>query len=189
MKEISNYSSLKVKGERYYIKRLWFFKYIDLNIYDNALDNLTLIVSRENILEESFNQFNTTLELNLKKQMKIFFIDEVAQDIGGVYREWYTSIFESIFNEKENFFYKVKESSNEEQNSYLITLNECKRQNYLEYYEFIGKVIAKALFDGITIKVNFNTIILKHLLNLPFSLEDIKSIDKEVNFKIVIFLI
>ena len=143
--------------------------YINTKIYDKKESNTTLVVSRDNILEESFNQFMTTHELDLRKAMQIFFVDEIAQDIGGVYREWYSVLFDSIFNNK--FFYPA------EGHTYYISVNKPDQDNYSLYYEFFGKIIGKAIFDKITIKMNLNIVLIKQILDMEIVLEDIKYLD------------
>jgi hypothetical protein len=140
-------------------------------------------VSRENILEESFNQFMTTQELDLRKAMHIFFVDEVAQDVGGVYREWYSTLFDNIFSKENNFFYTV--SSSFSPNTYFIPIEDSsKGSGQLLYYEFIGKVIGKALFDKITLKMNLNPVLIKIILNQRLTVEDLKYIDEQVNINL-----
>jgi hypothetical protein len=181
MNEITEKSIYEVINERYYKKRIWFIRYINKHIYDKNENNTTLVVSRENILEESFNQFMTSDELDLKKAMHIFFVDEVAHDIGGVYREWYTNMFEIIFSTEQNFFYQIDDNCSGK-GSYFIptTMPNIYSKNYLEYYEFIGKVLSKAIFDKITLKTNFHIVLIKLLLNLKIELEDLRYLDNSV---------
>jgi hypothetical protein len=188
--EIKNISQKNIDfivEEKYFLKRIWLLNYINTKIYDKSNTNTTLVISRENVLEESFNQFMTTKELDLRKAVQVFFIDEIAHDIGGVYREWYTILFESIFSIEQCFFFKV-DNRCIGKNSFFIPTNLPKmhKDNFLDYYEFIGKLIAKALFDKITIKTSFNLILIKYLLgtnSYNMSLEDLKYLDNEVNFK------
>jgi hypothetical protein len=189
--EISGRSINDVVNEKYFIKRIWFMRYINKHIYDKSGNNTTLVVSRENILEESFNQFMTTDELDLKKAMHIFFVDEVAHDVGGVYREWYTNLFEIIFSPEQNFFIQIDDNC-PGKNSFFIPTSSPKihTKNYLEYYEFIGKVLSKAIFDKITLKTNFNIVLIKLIMNLKIDLEDLKYLDNSVllfydNFSII----
>jgi hypothetical protein len=179
--KITNKSVVRIKDEKYYVKRIWMTKYINKNFYDKSGSNTTLVVSRDNILEESFNQFMTTHELDLKRAMHIFFVDEVAHDVGGVYREWYTNLFDVIFSQDKGFFYEISQQG-PGKNSYFISKKTPKEyvSNFLDYYIFIGKVLGKAIFDKITLKTNFNCILLKHLMHLDISIEDIKYIDYEV---------
>jgi hypothetical protein len=181
--KISETEISQVKNLKFWQKRIWFLNYINKNVYDKSCENTTLVISRENILEESFNQFMTTHDLDLKKSMQIFFIDESAIDIGGVYREWYSGIFEAIFADKNGFFFKITES-NIGKHSYFIPIetikNDNNSQDNLKYYEFIGKIMGKALFDKITIKGNFNIILIKLLMNEKIQLEDFKYFDTSV---------
>lgn len=187
MNKISLKSHLSVSNEKYFIKRVWLLKYINSKIYDNTCNNSPLVISRENVLEESFNQFMTTSELDLKKAMQIFFVDEVAQDVGGVYREWYTILFDSIFSDQHGFFYQINDQCLGRNTFYLPTnLPKIYFNNYLDYYEFIGKVVAKAVFDKITIKTNFNMILIKHLLGVKIGVEDLKYIDNGVRYKYIL---
>jgi hypothetical protein len=180
LKKISSTEIVQVKFMKFWQKRIWFLNYINKNVYDKSSDNTTLVVSRSNILEESFNQFMTTHDLDLKKSMQIFFIDEQAIDIGGVYREWYSSLFEEIFSEKNGFFFRVVESDKGKNSFFLPSGKNKAFLNSLEYYEFIGKIMGKALFDKIIIKGTFNLILLKLMMNKNIELDDIEFLDKGV---------
>ena len=152
--EIISYTLNEIKEKKFYIKRIWFNNYINSNIYDNSNDNIPLVISRNNILIESFNQFMTTKELNLHTNLQIHFIDEIAYDIGGVYREWYYCLFKEIFNTNNNFFTLITTSTynNVNTNTYYIPISNplLNITEHLLYYKFIGKIIGKALFDKIT---------------------------------------
>jgi len=115
--------------------------------------------------------------------MQIFFIDEVAQDTGGVYREWYTNIFAEIFSKDENFFEQVN-NKKYGKTSYFFAdkLPTNHSSDYLEYYSFIGKILAKAIFDKIVLKIDLNYIILKKILALPIELKDLKFLDIQVSY-------
>ena len=184
LKKISKIPKSEIVKEKFYIKRIWFTKYINDNIYDKSNDNSPLVISRDNILEESYNQFMTDNDLNLKRNVHIFFIDEVARDVGGVYREWYSSLFNEIFSKKFSFFIEINYNSFAKGSFFLPVQNPIKFNNdYLSYYKFIGKIIGKALFDKITLNYNINPIILKHLItkdNPKFTLEDLKYYDIEL---------
>lgn len=137
------------------------------------------MISRDNVLEESFNQFKTTGELDFKRAIHIFYVDEVAHDVGGVYREWYTNLFESIFSPQQSFF-TILETNSLGKGTYFIPewTPLLHKEDYLEFYEFIGKVLGKAIFDKITLKTNFNIIIIKHILGMKIKLEDLKYLDE-----------
>ena len=56
------------------------------------------------------------------------------------------------------------------------------------YYNFIGKILGKGLYDKNLLKVNINRIILKHLLQEKIVLEDIRYLDNQVRFYSNIFI-
>lgn len=126
----------------------------------------------------------TTHDLDLKKSMQIFFVDEAAIDIGGVYREWYSSLFEAIFSEKNGFFFQVMESEKGKQTYFIPIENsndeKINKNEVLLYYEFIGKILGKAMFDKITIKGNFNLILIKLIMDHKIVLEDLAYFDTGV---------
>ena len=188
MNIIDNMSINEIKNEKiFYKKRIWFRKKINSFILDNSKNNSPLVISRKNVFEETYNQFMTSTELNLHRNIQIYFIEEVAHDAGGVEREWYSSIFKEIFSEKNSFFNEIKQKSYA-QGTYFISKN--INEKYLNkkdmYYSFIGVLFAKALLDKISIPYKLNPLILKYfiyskdnLLNI-FTIDDIKYYDIEI---------
>ena len=51
LKQISKISKNQIQSEKFFIKRIWFTKYINDNIYDKSNYNLLLVIYRYNILE------------------------------------------------------------------------------------------------------------------------------------------
>lgn len=109
-------------------------------------------------------------------------MDEVAQDVGGVYREWYSCLINAIFSPVEGLFYEISNKNFGQTSFFIPPYNEFLRQeDFVNYYKFIGKVIAKAILDRMTMNINLNRILLKHILEIPIDLEDIRYYDYEVN--------
>ena len=169
----------KIKNESFLNRRIWVNNYIQKVISDQIVDNPVLVINRNNILEDSFNQFKTNKDLNLKRPIHVFFLDEDENDVGGVYREFFSCLFKEFFSSKRKFF---KENNYEGLGRNTIIINndnECTSLQ-LEYYEFFGKLIAKALIDRINLNENLNYILLKQLMHLPINLEDMKYFDIEI---------
>ena len=172
-------------NEMFYIKRLWLMQYLYKNYGLQNKENPVLIINRQNILEDSFRQFTTTKEFNISRPIKIFFIDEVASDEGGVYRDWYTCIFKSIFSQEKKLF---KENNNNclEKNTYMLYPK--YKGMKLEYYEFIGKLFTKALVDMMNINnYQINLTIIKQILKKPINLEDMQYYDMDL-YKSLLFI-
>ena len=175
--QISNLSFEEISNcDCLYKKRIYFFYYIRKNILNENFknENPILVINRKNILEESFNQFMTTKELNLKEPIKIHFVDEVAHDAGGVYREWYISLYKEFFSEKNKFF--IENNNNAIIKGTYLIYPKYKNMN-LDYYEFFGKLGAKALIDNLNISQILNRVIIKYLLGEKVDLFDIQFYD------------
>ena len=118
-----------------------------------------LNLTRNNLLKESMTQIK---DINLKKELKINFKGEVSYDAGGIMREFFTTIFQTLESDKLKLF--IVSDSNEF--SYIINPFLSHNKENFDYFAFIGKLIAKALFDNITVNICFNKLIYKMILQL-----------------------
>ena len=178
VEKIINLTQEQIKKESFLNRRIWVSNYIQQVVSDQIVDNPVLVVSRNNILEDSLNQFKTNKDINLKRPLHVFFLDEDANDVGGVYREWFSCVFKEYFSEKRKLF---KENNFESLGRNTIIINEdfiCTKE-HLEYYELFGKLVAKSLVDRVILNENLNYILLKQLMHLKIEVEDIKYIDMD----------
>ena len=128
-----------------------------------------LNLTRNNLLKESMSQIK---DINLKKELKINFKGEVSYDAGGIMREFFTTVFQTLESDKLKLF--IISDSNEF--SYIINPFLSNKENF-EYFSFIGKLIAKALFDNITVNICFNILIYKMILQEEILFKDLLFID------------
>ena len=131
----------------------------------------TLYISRENVLENSIIQLEI---LNLFKEIKIIFTGEESSDAGGLIREWLTILFKEILDPKTGLF----ERSDTDEVSYIINHNATKDKENLNKYYFIGRVLAKALLENLTVNCCFNKIIYQLILGEKIEFKDLIFIDK-----------
>ena len=129
-----------------------------------------LNLTRNNLLKESMAQIKN---INLKKELKINFKGEVSYDAGGIMRERFTTVFQTLEADKLKLF--IISDSNEF--SYIINPFLSHNKENLEYFAFIGKLIAKALFDNITVNICFNKLIYKMILQEEINFNDLLFID------------
>ena len=108
--------------------------------------------------------------------MKIEFIGEEAIDVGGVTREFITVLFKEILDPKNNFFIKTEN----DEISYIFSNNNNMKYNKNNVYEFVGKIIARALTQRLTINCLFNSMIYKIILQEEITLNDIVYIDRQL---------
>ena len=135
--------------------------------WENGFCQLDL--NRNDLLKESMKQIN---KVDLHKELKINFIGEVSYDTGGIIREWFTTIFQTLESEKLKLF--LVSDTNEF--SYIVNPFLSHKQDNFDYFIFIGQLIVKALFENITVNICFNKLIYKMILQ------------EEINFKDLVFI-
>ena len=82
-------------------------------------------------------------KLNLHR-FYIVFEGEEGQDAGGLLREWYVIISREIFNP----MYALFKVSPGDKVTYTIYEQSQTNPNHLDYFKFVGRVIAKAIYDN-----------------------------------------
>ena len=100
-------------------------------------DSITLVIERENLFRDSFEQFRTTDDFDLHKEIKIFYVNEVAQDAGGLMREWVTELTKILFSE-EMMLFRAMKIENDFQYFFNPKAKDIYPDLYLEYYRFAG---------------------------------------------------
>ena len=130
-----------------------------------------LNINRDKVLENSLEQFE---KINPFKELKIIFLGEESQDAGGLIREWLTILFDKILNPETGLF----ERSDTDEIGYLVKKNLNPSQQNLNKYYFIGKVLAKALLENLTVNCCFNKMVYQLILGEKIELNDLVFIDK-----------
>lgn len=165
-------------------KRIWFYTRVDKDRRAAGRGNdifsaepIILVVERKNFLRDSFEQFRTTTELDLRRELKIHFLNEVCQDAGGLIRDWFSVLTEELFDPKFGLFKRAATS----ELSYIFNKYSGKlHTNHLEYFYFCGQVVAKALYEAIPIKAYLCRVVFKRMLRRDLTLEDLRYIDPEL---------
>ena len=120
-------------------KKLWFDGILRKQRKTGG-ETIDLLIRREHLFEDSFNQFFTTTDLDFKREVRINFADEPAQDIGGVMRDWFSTLMKEIFKEERKFF------TLDTQGQYRISAESIEIEGYEQQFQFIGNLLGKALF-------------------------------------------
>ena len=159
-------------SEPFYLKRLWLFSYLIRRFGNIKHENPIIFVNRNNIFEDSYNQFVKEKNINLTHPLKIRFINEKTEDEEGNYREWYSCIFKSIISPKNRLFrfnpYPCCEAN-------TVIFYPKYPGMKLEYFEFIGKFVVKAIVDLMVVRnMKLNRVLTKAISNRPITVDDIK---------------
>jgi E3 ubiquitin-protein ligase HUWE1 len=142
------------------VKRRYFRQELE-RLDDGARrEDLAVHVRREHVFEDSFRELHRRASEEWKNRFYIVFEGEEGQDAGGLLREWYTIISREIFNP----MYALFTTSPGDRVTYMINSASHCNSNHLSYFKFVGRVIAKAIYDNKLLECYFTRSFYKHIL-------------------------
>lgn len=128
-------------------------------------------IRRDEMLRDSFNNFNRLAPKDLRRFLRFEFIGEEGVDAGGVAREWFELVTDACFNVDCGLFeYSSVDNICYQFNPASGIANELHEQ----YFHFLGRVVGKALFDHKFIRAHVTQPIYKHILGYPITMKDIE---------------
>ncbi|KAK4575710.1 hypothetical protein RGQ29_026607 [Quercus rubra] len=135
---------------------------------------LRISVRRAYVLEDSYNQLRMRPFQDLKGRLNVQFQGEEGIDAGGLTREWYQLLSRVIFDKGALLFTTVGNNATFQPNP-----NSVFQTEHLSYFKFVGRVVAKALFDGQLLDVYFTRSFYKHILSVKVTYHDIEAVDPD----------
>jgi len=117
-----------------------------------------ITVSRENLLADALQAFKR-ME-NKRKILRVTFENEVSRDVGGISREFFTTIMKEMLQDSIGLF----RAANTEQFSYRVAPDSFEIQGFEELFHFFGQLLGKAVFDRIPLNLCLNRSIFNALL-------------------------
>ncbi|KAE9121148.1 E3 ubiquitin-protein ligase [Phytophthora fragariae] len=145
-----------------------------LRNHGGGSSSVRIPVRREHIFEDSYYALRMRSGTELRRKLHISFTGEEGIDAGGVTREWYMILAREMFNPNYVLFTSAADSPTFQPNP-LSYVN----KDHLSYFEFVGKVLGKAVADGQLLDAHFTRSFYKHILQLPISYHDMEAIDPE----------
>jgi len=146
-----------------------------------APQHLVMNVRRDRILEDTLWHFlkpplNNPAQLR-QKPFQIKFVSEDGIDQGGLTREFYTVLTHGFVDPSPALF------THSAVDDYTYQINPLSGVNpeHLEYFELLGKVMAKSIFDGVQLDVHFSSAFYKSLLDIPLRFDDLEKVDTELH--------
>ncbi|CAG8517471.1 9293_t:CDS:10 [Acaulospora colombiana] len=145
-------------------------------------------IRRDHIFEDGYTHLNSA-GARLKDFVGIQFIDEFGMqeagiDGGGLFKEFLTSLTRIAFDTNYGLFLSTKEqllypNPHGDASSVNSIFDMCL-ETQLSYYEFIGRILGKALYDGILVDAAFSGFFLSKWLGRSSYLDDLPSLDPEL---------
>lgn len=155
-----------------------FFSFpLRLKLFQNKMkqqiqsEKLQLFIDTNNILESSFNQLYDLSQSEWKNRIVIKYINQDGEDMGGVRRDWFIKLSTKLFDPDYGLFC-LTEQLNVQPNSFSGI-----NPDHYKYFNFAGRIVARALLQGENIEANLSRSFLCHILHRKVKLEDLKSID------------
>ena len=123
---------------------------------------------------------------DLRKEIKITFVNELSKDAGGLSRDFFTTLMKELLNQNLGLFTVASTP----EFSYKINEDSTFIDNHRTLFFFFGKVLAKALFDNIPVNVCLNKSIFKTLLGHT-SEDDYSNLDefKNIDYNVITYII
>ncbi|CAM9141311.1 unnamed protein product [Ectocarpus sp. 8 AP-2014] len=136
-------------------------------------------VSRDSLYEDSAEAL-TKLGSFLKGRVQVTFmnqhgVEEAGIDGGGVFKEYMDLLTKRAFDPQYALFIAT-------QDQYLFPNPAASMvaDDYLFHFEFLGRVLAKAVFEDILVEPQFSPVFLNKLLGRYNYIDDLYSLDPEV---------
>ncbi|KAL6193597.1 hypothetical protein ACLB2K_034681 [Fragaria x ananassa] len=144
-------------------------------------------IRRDRILEDAYNQMSALSEEDLRGPIRVTFVnefgvEEAGIDGGGIFKDFMENITRAAFDVQYGLF---KETSD-----HLLYPNPGSgmiHDQHLQFFHFLGILLAKALFEGILVDIPFATFFLSKLKQKYNYLNDLPSLDPEL-YRHLIFL-
>ncbi|KAF2312706.1 hypothetical protein GH714_039704 [Hevea brasiliensis] len=143
--------------------------------------------STDRILEDAYNQMSALSEEDLRGLIRVTFVNELGVeeagiDGGGIFKDFMENITRAAFDVQYGLF---KETAD-----HLLYPNPGSgmiHEQHLQFFHFLGTLLAKAMFEGILVDIPFATFFLSKLKQKFNYLNDLPSLDPEL-YRHLIFL-
>ncbi|KAL8142163.1 hypothetical protein V2J09_015195 [Rumex salicifolius] len=155
-------------------KRAYFRSRIRQQHEQHLTGPLRISIRRAYVLEDSYNQLRMKPTQDLKGRLNVHFQGEEGIDAGGLTREWYQLLSRVLFDKGALLFTTVGNNATFQPNP-----NSVYQTEHLSYFKFVGRVVAKALFDGQLLDVYFTRSFYKHILGVKVTYHDIEAVDPD----------
>lgn len=157
-----------------------------LGLTDSAYapSSALVTVHRDRIVEDGYRQLAALPARSLKGIIRVRFInqqglDEAGIDQDGVFKEFLEETIKKVFDPSLNLFKTTAE------NRLYPSPTSYLQENHLQLFEFVGRMLGKAVYEGILVDVPFASFFLSLVLGQTQQafyscIDELPSLDKEL---------
>ncbi|CAB3235019.1 unnamed protein product [Arctia plantaginis] len=141
-------------------------------------------VRRARLVEDGYRQLAALPSRALKGVVRVRFIneqglDEAGIDQDGVFKEFLEETIKRVFDPSLNLFRVTSEER------LYPSPTSCLQENHLQLFEFIGRMLGKAVYEGIVVDVPFASFFLSQVLGqtqqaLYSWIDELPSLDRDL---------
>ncbi|KAL1664383.1 HECT-domain-containing protein [Schizophyllum commune] len=134
-------------------------------------------IRRGRVAEDGFDRLG---DADLKAPLEITFIDQFGEpeagiDGGGLFKEFFTSLCKEVFDTDRGLWL-----ANKKNELYPNPHAYATESHSLNWYRFIGRILGKAMYEGILVDVAFAGFFLAKWLGRQSFLDDLASLDPDL---------
>lgn len=156
-------------------KKAYFRSLIRKRSNSSHASTVRISVRRDHVYNDTFHNLRNKTKDQMKGRLHVQFNGEEGIDAGGVTREWYTILARQIFDPNYALFCRSAAKAATYQPDKRSHIN----QEHLENFKFVGRMIAKAIYDGQLIDAYFTRSFYKHILSVKPTYRDIEAQDPD----------
>ena len=139
-------------------------------------------VSRDSIVEDSFDQLASMTSTQLKGRIQVSFIsetglEEAGIDGGGLFKEYIISLMKAVFDPGFALFKETEGGSF----VYPSPGARIAVDDHLRLFHFVGRMVGKAVYEGILMETRFALFFLNACIGRYNTLHDLESLDAELH--------
>lgn len=169
--ELSRYAAMPFQH-----KEAWFRQQIAKLQVPWEDGHIKINVRRENLLEDSMEATESITQADMRKIFRFEFISEPGVDAGGVAREWFQLVSDTLFNPD---FALWSYSSINQMCMQINPSSGIANDEHLRYFHFTGRLLGKALFDRQIVAGHLVRPLYKHILGWPLTVADLEHLDSD----------
>ncbi|XP_042041687.1 E3 ubiquitin-protein ligase UPL7-like isoform X2 [Salvia splendens] len=142
--------------------------------------SIEIVVRRDHIFEDGLRQLNS-LGSRLKSSIHVSFVSEsglpeAGLDYGGLSKEFLTDLSKVAFSPEYGLFYQTSTVDR-----HLIPNTSARLlDNIMGMFEFLGRIVGKALYEGILLDFYFSHVFVQKLLGRYNFLDELSTLDPEL---------
>jgi hypothetical protein len=165
-------------GSPFRTKEAWFRGQISALQIPWEEGHIRINVRREHLLKDAFEAFVSVKREDMRKTFRFEFQGEPGVDAGGVARELFQLASEQLCHPDMGLFtYSAINQMCMQINPMSGFINE----DHLKYFQFCGRLMAKALFDRQIVNAHLVGNLYKQVLAWPITIADLEALDADVH--------